>query len=343
METAGICTRLRESRDKMSDRLRCLSERAKGSSWGLKALLVFLHVLFVGTVFLLDPTLARKTKEEPWYIAIYLVLLLSTLVQYFVTSGSSPGYVIDAMRVGNEMHATYVNASRLSKQSTSKNGSLPSSMNCNQLGRQNSRTTSSLWLQIVMDLYPPGSSSRDWTCSYCNVIQPPRSKHCHDCDKCVLQFDHHCVWLGTCVGQKNHCRFWWYIFEETILCMWTVVLYVAFLRLDIFKAWWKDFIAVVLLAILIFILIFLLLLLFFHSYLILTNQTTYELARRRRIFYLRGIPSKVYPFNQGICRNIYTFCCARDKYVLEAVPTAEELQARARPYTCNDIISCRCC
>ena len=39
-------------------------------------------------------------------------------------------------------------------------------------------------------------------------VQPPRAKHCHDCDKCVLQFDHHCVWLGTCIGQGNHCKFW---------------------------------------------------------------------------------------------------------------------------------------
>jgi palmitoyltransferase len=34
-------------------------------------------------------------------------------------------------------------------------------------------------------------------------------------------------------------------------------------------------------------LIFVLLLLIFHSYLILTNQSTYELVRRRRIPYMR--------------------------------------------------------
>ncbi|THU58476.1 hypothetical protein C4D60_Mb03t14680 [Musa balbisiana] len=62
-------------------------------------------------------------------------------------------------------------------------------------------------LRQVMDLYPPGFPSRTWTCSYCHIIQPPRSKHCHDCDKCVLQFDHHCAWLGTCIGKRNHCRF----------------------------------------------------------------------------------------------------------------------------------------
>lgn len=48
-------------------------------------------------------------------------------------------------------------------------------------------------------------------------FQPPRTKHCHDCDKCVLQFDHHCVWLGTCIGQGNHCRFWWVWFCQLLL------------------------------------------------------------------------------------------------------------------------------
>ncbi|KAF3572041.1 hypothetical protein F2Q69_00061636 [Brassica cretica] len=66
------------------------------------------------------------------------------------------------------------------------------------------RTPSSSWGKLVLDLYPPGTSLRNLTCGYCHVEQPPRAKHCHDCDRCVLQFDHHCVWLGTCVGQKNH-------------------------------------------------------------------------------------------------------------------------------------------
>ncbi|ONK72789.1 uncharacterized protein A4U43_C04F23250 [Asparagus officinalis] len=63
------------------------------------------------------------------------------------------------------------------------------------------------WWKIVMELYPPGQSTRSWTCLYCNVIQPPRSKHCHKCCRCVLQFDHHCVWLRTCIGRANRCHF----------------------------------------------------------------------------------------------------------------------------------------
>ncbi|URE03303.1 zinc finger protein, partial [Musa troglodytarum] len=157
------------------------------------------------------------------------------------------------------------------RQSNARNGNLVSSTRNNQLERQNFGLPSLSWEKLVMDLYPPGSAIRNWTCTYCNIIQfaictkcfatyvqPPRSKHCHDCDKCVLQFDHHCVWLGICIGQRN-CRFWWYIFEETILCVWTVVLYITFLRSKLVKA----------------------------CYLMITNQTTYEMVRRRRILYLR--------------------------------------------------------
>jgi len=49
------------------------------------------------------------------YIGVYGVLVLLTLVQYLYTAGSSPGYVIDVMRAGSTMHATFVNTATLSK------------------------------------------------------------------------------------------------------------------------------------------------------------------------------------------------------------------------------------
>lgn len=322
----------------------CLIDPAQRSTLYLKVALVMLHLIFIGVLFIFYGDFREKTAVHPWYMALYLLLFVATIAQYFFTSGSSPGYVLDTMRKINETNALARTSVASKQPATSKNGNIVITIDHREPGKSLLGSTELSWTKLVMDMYPPGASCRAWTCSYCNVLQPPRAKHCHDCDKCVLQFDHHCVWLGTCIGQGNHCRFWWYICEETTLCLWTCILYIQYLQANILKSWWVDVIMIVLLAVLLILLIFLLLLLFFHSYLILTNQTTFELVRRRRIAYLRGIPGRVYPFSKGICRNLYNFCCSRSTlYGMERLPTAQELEEKSRPYTCLNILSCRCC
>ncbi|GAB2282484.1 hypothetical protein Dimus_017027 [Dionaea muscipula] len=288
----------------------------------LKVLVVMLHLLFGGLIWLVDPNLIEKTKRDPWYTALYLLLFVVTSAQFFFTAGSSPGYVLEAMRAMDHERDSLFRA--VSESDTSK---LPVS------GRKDTDPTS--WTKLVMELYPPGSSARQWTCDYCNLVQPPRSKHCLDCCKCVLEFDHHCVWLGTCVGQGNHCRFWWYLAVETTLCIWTGILYIEFLKANISKCWWLDVSVILLLTILAMSLAFVLSLLIFHTYLLLTNQTTYEVLRRSRVPYLKEATTIRHPFSRGIWRNLYDFCCAQSrKYRLEAVPASLELEAKSRPSTC---------
>ncbi|KAL1569781.1 protein S-acyltransferase [Salvia divinorum] len=330
-------------RDRCSRLFPFFSDPALRSAFYLKLALVLLHIVFVGVLFLFDRDLIEKTKHEPWYTAMYALLFVATLIQYFVTAGTSPGYVIDVQKAIDERDAAARRKLLASKQpASSKNGDVVITVD----GRNNCRGNTTAWTKLVMSLSPQRSSTTSLTCSYCNIPQPPRAKHCHDCNKCVLQFDHHCVWLGTCIGQGNHCRFWWYICEETALTIWTSILYTGYLKSNILKAWWADIILIILLVALSISLIFLMLLLLFHSYLIMTNQTTYELVRRRRIVYLRGIPERVYPFSEGVCRNLYLFYCARSSssmYRLERLPTAQELEDKSRPYTCYDVLSCRCC
>ena len=44
-------------------------------------------------------------------------------------------------------------------------------------------------------------------CPYCLVKEEYKSKHCLICQKCVREFDHHCFWIGNCIGKNNYTLF----------------------------------------------------------------------------------------------------------------------------------------
>ena len=35
----------------------------------------------------------------------------------------------------------------------------------------------------------------------------------------MLKLDHHCHWLGTCLGARNYHVFYWYLFHLVLLCI----------------------------------------------------------------------------------------------------------------------------
>ncbi|XP_053477247.1 uncharacterized protein si:ch211-223a10.1 [Ictalurus furcatus] len=41
-------------------------------------------------------------------------------------------------------------------------------------------------------------------CIYCELFQVANCKHCRLCDICVMDYDHHCLFLNRCVGRNNH-------------------------------------------------------------------------------------------------------------------------------------------
>lgn len=60
-------------------------------------------------------------------------------------------------------------------------------------------------------------------CAYCQGWQPLRAKHCHDCGRCVRRFDHHCAWVGNCIGEGNHRVFVFYLSAQLALLIWAAV------------------------------------------------------------------------------------------------------------------------
>ena len=59
------------------------------------------------------------------------------------------------------------------------------------------------------ELEPPDGAAlaESRTCVKCGWHKPSGCHHCSDCGRCVLGMDHHCYWLGGCVGKKNYASF----------------------------------------------------------------------------------------------------------------------------------------
>ena len=134
-----------------------------------------------------------------------------------------------------------------------------------------------------------GVSVKQKWCKTCNLYRPPRSNHCKVCDNCVLRFDHHCAFLGCCIGINNYRYF--IILITCITCFSSLSMGLLFTRLltdwSVVEDWSALLIAVGVSVAFIVLCVY-------HCYITSKNLTTNEHVKR---YY------KTNPFDYGCINN----------------------------------------
>lgn len=178
-------------------------------------------------------------------------------------------------------------------------------------------------------------------CQTCKIFRPPRASHCSICDNCVERFDHHCPWVGNCIGKRNYRYFYLFLISVSMHCIFicafsvTTLVLISIENENGFVAALQTSPGSIVEAVIAFFSLWSVIgLAGFHTYLVSCNMTTNEDIKKSS-----SKPGQGNPFSRGsLCNNYCEVICGPTPPSLiidrqGSVVLDENSQTQPRPVT----------
>lgn len=148
--------------------------------------------ILVPTGFFFIVCVPHLQRVVPWLPIVTLILFVVTVIAFVLTSCTDPGVI--------PRHPVRLLVPGLKEEVAAALG----------LKESEAELDFACFDADLMDKLEP--LGYRW-CPFCNMVQPPRAKHCRDCDCCILRNDHHCPFVNNCIGQRNYVYFCAFLFS----------------------------------------------------------------------------------------------------------------------------------
>ena len=64
-----------------------------------------------------------------------------------------------------------------------------------------------------------------YSCTKCWAFIEEKATHCNHCKVCIKGWDHHCGYIGKCIGSKNFIGFYLYVIIAVIYAFYAIILF----------------------------------------------------------------------------------------------------------------------
>lgn len=157
--------------------------------------------------------LQQQCTTLPWYYTL-VTLAFFTLTAYYLfeTACRDPGIVLPSWcgdgKRDDEADDSVGGDSDLEKGGKASGSSqlsapLPEDDDQLSLSLRSSASTVAVGPPPLSTRFASSSTVASRVCDLCGAHQEPFTEHCDDCDVCVAEYDHHCPWMGKCIGKQN--------------------------------------------------------------------------------------------------------------------------------------------